>query len=78
MVIGSSRVDFAHVIPYINTALGFVETREHTVKSWLSRTAPDVLEDAEWPVKLSEWMIEHDVHNFSEFRTTQFVKSLQK
>lgn len=78
MVIGGSRVDFAHVIPYINTALGFVETREHTVKSWLSRMAPEVLEDAEWPVKLSEWMLEHDVHNFSEFRTKQFVKSLQK
>lgn len=78
MVIAGAHVDFAHVIPYINTAIGFVEKREHTVKSWLLRIAPEVLDDEEWPVKLSEFMLHNDIHNFSEFRTKQFVKSLNQ
>ena len=76
--IGGARVDFNHVIPYLKTALEHTRAREEKISDWLKEIAPDVLNDAEWPVKLSDWMLENNIHNFSEYRTKQFVKWLSK
>lgn len=77
--IGGQSVDFAHTIPYIKTALSFCKEREKKVAKWIwDNMAADILEDKEWPVKLSEWMLEKDIHNFSEYRTKQFIKDYRK
>ena len=72
--IGGTRVDFAHVIPYLKTALEHVQAREEEFSEWLKEVAPDVLNDTEWPAQLSDWMLERKIHNFSSFRAKQFAK----
>jgi len=76
--IGRCSVDFAHVIPYIKKALEFVENREEETFSQILKIDPSIAKDKEWPVKLSEWMLKNDIHNFSEYRTKQFVKSIKE
>lgn len=76
--IGGCSVDFAHVIPYIKKALEFVENREEETFSQILKIDPSIAKDKEWPVKLSEWMLKNDIHNFSEYRTKQFVKSIKE
>lgn len=72
--IGGRRVDYAHLIPYLKTALEHVRGREEEFSEWLKEVAPDMLNDAEWPAQLSEWMLENKIHNFSKFRARQFAK----
>ena len=76
--IGGASIDFAHTIPYIKKALAFVESREKEVMGYIMDLDPSIAKDPEWPVKLSEWMLEKDIHNFSEFRTKQFIKYLKE
>ena len=74
--IHSQEVDFAHIIPYLKTSLTHVKERERKFAEYIKKHDPSILEDIKWPVKLTEWMIEHDYHNFSEFRAKQFCKSI--
>ncbi len=76
--IHGETVDFAYVIPYIKNALSHVRKREEQVAEWIRNIDSTILDDEKWVVKLSEWMLEKDIHNFSEFRTKQFVKSIKK
>ena len=72
--VGRKKVDYAHLIPYLKTALEHVRSREETFSGWLKKCAPEILNDSEWPAQLSEWMLEKKYHNFSEFRAKQFAK----
>ena len=75
--IHGQKVDFAHVIPYLKTIIQFCKEREAQVAEWITELGhADLLEDDNWPVKLSEWMLDNKIHNFSKFRTSQFLKSL--
>ncbi len=76
--IGGKYVDYAHLIPYLKTALEHVRSREEEFSEWLKEVAPDVLNDTEWPAQLSEWMLEKKIHNFSSFRAKQFAKWYEK
>ena len=73
--IGGSNVDFAYLIPYLKKALEFVRKREGKVAEWIRNIDGSVLEDPKWSVKLSEWMVEHDVHVFSEYQAKRFCKA---
>lgn len=72
-------VDFAHMIKFIKTALDHCRKREETVTGWLTAlpSGDKILADDEWPVKLSEWMIKNNIHNFSPFRCKQFVRAIE-
>lgn len=39
---------------------------------------PSIAKDPEWPARLSEWMLEKDVHNFSEYQTKRFCKAYKE
>lgn len=56
--IGGHYVDFAHVIPYLKTALDFVRKREEEELELLKPVIPGIEKDEEWPVRLSEWKLE--------------------
>lgn len=75
---GNAKVDFAHVIPYIKTALAHVRNREADCRAWIEKIDRSVLDDAEWSVQLSEWMLENDYHNFSDHRMRQFCNFYKK
>ena len=74
--IGGKEVDFAFLIPYLKHALSFTRKREIEIKAWLQDLeAKDILANPEWPAHLSEWMLKNNIHNFSKYRTKQFVKA---
>lgn len=75
--IGGQTVDFAHLLPYLKKALQFTKEREETAAEYISKIYPELLKNEEWPVLLSEWMLDKDVHNLSEFRIKQFVKQVK-
>lgn len=72
--VGGTLVDFSHLLPYLKTALQFVRKREVEFAKYIAKYNKNLLNDEEWPVKLSEWMLKNDYHNFSEFRAKQFSK----
>ena len=76
IIIGGEEVDFAFLIPYLKHALSFTRKREIRVKAWLQDLdAKDILANPEWPARLSEWMLKNNIHNFSKYRTKQFLKA---
>ena len=76
--IHGETVDFAYVIPYIKRALAYVKKREEQFAEWIKQIDETVLNDKKWPVKLSEWMLTNDIHNFSPFRAKQFTNYYNK
>lgn len=78
MYIHGESIDFAYIIPYIKKALEHTREREQQFASWLEKIDKNILKDDKWPVKLSEWMLSEDIHNFSEFRAKQFAKHYNK
>lgn len=72
--IHGADVDFAHLIPYIQTAIRHCTKRENEIAGWISQCdSTFISEHPEWPVELSEWMLKQSIHNFSAFRTKQFI-----
>lgn len=78
VIIGGRSVDFAYTIPYIKKALSYVRKREEVAAEYISEIDPAILQDPEWPAKLSEWMLEKDVHNFSKYQTKRFCKAYKE
>lgn len=76
--IHGNSIDFAYIIPYLKSALQYVKNRESQFSKHMMKYNPELLKDDKWPVKLSEWMLENDIHNFSEFRAKQFSKYYQE
>lgn len=72
--IGGERINFAHLIPYLKTALDFVRKREQTEKNLLMQHIPHLAEDPEWPARLSEWKLMNDVHTLTEYSAKRFAK----
>lgn len=78
VIIGGRSVDFVYTIPYIKKALAYVRKREEITAEQIKAIDPVILQDPEWPAKLSEWMLEKDVHNFSEYQTKRFCKAYKE
>lgn len=68
---------FAEVIRYLNKALKFVRQREEEEKALIEKFSPGLTNDENWPVKLSEWKLENNVRNITEYQAKRFVKSVE-
>ena len=68
--------NYAEVIRYLNKALEFVRKREITEKSLIEKYYPKLDKIEDWPVKLSEWKLEKDVRNITEYQAKRFAKKL--
>lgn len=78
--IGGHEVDFAHLIPYLKTALSFVQKREAEELELLKPVIPGIENDPEWPAKLSEWKLETGKKLYKQTvkRFAQFYKEGEK
>lgn len=76
-IIGCKKVEYAYVIRYLKTALDFIRKREETEKALIDTVDPDVCKDANWPYLLSEWKLEKNVHNMTEYQAKRFVKAVK-
>lgn len=66
--------DYAYSIRYLNKAMEFVRKREKNEKAFIDEIDDSICEDAEWPLKLSEWKMTHGVRTMNAFQAKRFVK----
>lgn len=76
--IGGKEVDYAYAIKYLKTAMDFIREREEEEKSLITAIDPTVCEDAEWPLKLSEWKLKKGVRVITAYQAKRFVKAVQE
>lgn len=76
--IGGIAVDYAYAIRYLKTALDFIRKREAKEKMLLDAVDTSICQDAEWPVKLSEWKLRTGVRTITEYQAKRFATALGK
>lgn len=72
--IGGEKVDYAHLIRYLKTALDFVKTREEKEKQLLDAVNPDICKTSEWPATLTEWKLSANVRAITQYQAKRFAK----
>lgn len=72
--IGGQKVSYAYGIKYLKNALEYVRVREADEKDLINAVDPAVCEDPDWPLKLSDWKMEHKVHTMTPYQAKRFVK----
>lgn len=73
-VIGGQHVDYAYGIRYLKTALDHVRAREQEEALEIGKLDQAVLEDPDWPVKLSNWKMDVGVRQLTGYQAKRFVK----
>ena len=56
--------------------MDFIREREEEEKSLITAIDPTVCEDAEWPLKLSEWKLKKGVRVITAYQAKRFVKTI--
>ena len=75
--VGGQTMDYASAIAYLNKALEYVRHREETEKELIDAVDPSICQDAEWPLKLTEWKMEKEVRTITAYQAKRFVKAVQ-
>lgn len=75
--VGGQTMDYASAIAYLNKALEYVRHREETEKELIDAVDPSVCQDAEWPLKLTEWKMEKGVRTITAYQAKRFVKAVR-
>lgn len=74
--IGNHSKNYAHMVSMLNEIHSYLKKREEQELETIRKLLPSFeLED--WQVKLSDWKLELDVHNFSEYQAKRFLKWLE-
>lgn len=76
--VGGKCVDYAYGIRYLKTALDHIREREKTEKALIDAIDPEVCKDHNWPLKLTEWKMEKDIHTITEYQAKRFVKAVRE
>ena len=67
----SGSVNFSYLLPYMNTAIEYLKEREEKEYSLISNY---VALKENWQMALSDWKIEHNVHDITEYQAKRFAK----
>lgn len=70
-MIGGKEVSYAYSLRYLNKALEFLKQREEEERLLISQYTN--LED-EWQVALSEWKLNNNVHDITDYQAKRFAK----
>ena len=73
--VGGYGVNYEYALRYIGKALEFIREREDTEAENIRLAGGEfILTDPDWPVALSEWKMEKEVRNITEYQAKRFVK----
>lgn len=75
--VGEKTVEYAYGIRYLKTALDYIRKREETEKAFIDAVDPEVCKDHNWPLKLTEWKMEKNVHTMTAYQAKRFVKAIK-
>ena len=67
----SSRINFSSLLPYLNTAMEYLKKREEKEEE-LIKTFTSLRNN--WQVALTEWKLEHNVHEITEYQAKRFAR----
>lgn len=56
----------------------YIRKREEGEKALLDAIDPSICQDAEWPVKLSEWKLRAGVRTITKYQAKRFAAALGK
>lgn len=73
--VGGVNADYAFAIRYLKTAMDFVRQREAEEKAAIDAIDTNVCKDFNWPLKLTEWKLEHKVRTITSFQAKRFVQA---
>jgi len=71
-------VDYAYAIRYLKTAMDFIRKREIQEKALIDAVDASICENAEWPLKLSEWKLAKGVRQMTAYQARRFVKYISE
>ena len=71
--IAGNPVPYAYGIRYLNTALEYIKKREEGERAEICAVDPQICNDPDWPVRLSEWKIEKKTRKISGFQAKRFA-----
>lgn len=75
--INSKDGNFAAMIRYLNIALQYIVKRESEESELIKKYYPNLDNIAEWQLKLSEWKLEHNVSNITDYQAKRFSRYLE-
>jgi len=73
--VGGVNADYAFAIRYLKTAMDFIRQREVEEKAAIDAIDTNVCKDPNWPLKLTEWKLEHGVRTITLFQAKRFVRA---
>ena len=73
--VGGVDADYAFAIRYLKTAMDFIRQREAEEKAAIDAIDTNVCKDPNWPLKLTEWKLEHKVRTITSFQAKRFVQA---
>lgn len=73
--VGGVNADYAFAIRYLKTAMDFIRQREAEEKAAIDAIDINVCKDPNWPLKLTEWKLEHGVRTITPFQAKRFVRA---
>ena len=73
--VGGVDADYAFAIRYLKTAMDFIRQREAEEKAAIDAIDTNVCKDPNWPLKLTEWKLEHKVRAITPFQAKRFVQT---
>lgn len=73
--VGGVNADYAFAIRYLKTAMDFIRQREAEEKATIDAIDINVCKDPNWPLKLTEWKLEHKVRTITPFQAKRFVQA---
>lgn len=70
------RVNYAHMIKFLNIALQHVTLREQEERNLIIKYYPELDNVSDWPVLLSEWKLTNNVSVITEYQAKRFAKTI--
>lgn len=74
--LGSDFRDYATYVPMLNDMLRLIKAREERELKMIKSIDP-AFNNNEWQLVMSDWKLENNVHNLTEYQAKRFLKYLQ-
>lgn len=68
----SGRTNFSSFLPYLNKSMEFLKERELKEEELISKYTEL---DVNWQIALTDWKLEHNVHEITDYQAKRFAKS---
>lgn len=76
LFVDNNMLSYAQLVKYLKIALDFVVKREESEFTLISEYFTGLSEVSDWQIILSEWKLEKNIHEITEYQAKRFAKYL--